>query len=446
MTLAEKLSLLEQSPVIEQTASPNISEPAIERSFAEMITDTEAVIAESPVIEHTVLPVRSESAIDRLSTETLTATETVSAESPVMEQTVLPDTSESSIAHPFAEIVTASETITAEPSPAPRPWGEGFRSFLATSQEVSEPKTDQRPLERSQPTETIKPVSPPLRESLPVLSLADSLLERASRHGIGVEQSKQWRGWSSSRNNRKLMLGFQASVLRQLEFRTIAIPFWSEARLDWYLKAWGKVIFANDPRQWAGIVARASVEATHPLSEDTIARILDEVYVPRVRLANPDLRRWFGETDAWWMDNLRRNIEALDDQVMRAQAITLGLQTGDYALSFDEETLELRRPLTTVFWRLAGRTFVGAAGQPHNRTFNHPAEDFIRQARADLLYLRSPSSQTDRGGAEARSDWRETWVTGAATSETAELSRQAPASPIKAILSDITGQDVAASL
>jgi len=216
-------------------------------------------------------------------------------------------------------------------------------------------------------------------------------------------------------------------VLRQLEFRSIAIPFWSEARLDWYLKAWGKLIFANDPRGWAGIVARANVEATHPLGEDTITHILENVYVPGVRLANPDLRRWFSETDAWWMDNLRRNIDTIDDDLTRAQAVTLGLQTGDYALSFDDATLDLRRPLTTVFWRLAGRAFAGPAGQPHSRAFNQPAEDFIKQARADLLYLRSPSSHTDRGGAEARAEWREVWAAGTAGSEAARASLNATA-------------------
>jgi hypothetical protein len=113
------------------------------------------------------------------------------------------------------------------------------------------------------------------------------------------------------------------------------------------------------------------------------------------------------------MDNLRRNIDRLDDQLMQAQALMLGLQTGDYALSFDDETSELRRPLTTVFWRLAGRALSAPGAQPHNRSFNQPVEEFIKHVRADLLLLSAPSSQMDRGGAEERSDWRETWVRGA---------------------------------
>lgn len=314
----------------------------------------------------------------------------------------------------------SNETISPGPSPGPRPWGEGFRAFVPTTPDLSEQRGAQVSAGGTQSsTIEMEPQTQPAdREPTPII---ESLYARARLGEIGITGSPSWRGWKSPRYGRKLLLGFQASVLRQLEFRSIAIPFWSEARLDWYLKAWGKVIFANDPRRWAGVVARARVESRQPLQEEIISRILEEVYVPRVRLGNPRLRRWFGETDAWWMDNLRRNIESLDDELLRAQAVTLGIQTGDYALSFDEETLELRRPLTTVFWRLAGRAYVGPAGQPHNRSFNQPADEFIRHARADLLYLRSPASHTDRGGADARSEWREAWVCGG----TAELGNVA---------------------
>ena len=317
------------------------------------------------------------------------------------------------------------KAIATGPAPAPRSWGEGLRAFVPAPPETLDPQTTEPVLQGAEAGGTGSPVLPVHRASPPALSLVESLLARARSDERDISDSPRWHGWSGSRYNRKTLLGFQGSVLRQLEFRSIAVPFWSEARLDWYLKAWGKLIFANDPRGWAAIVARAYVEATQPLSEDAIARILENVYIPRVRLANPDLRRWFGETDAWWMDNLRRNIEALDDPIMRAQSVTLGLQTGDYALSFDEGTLDLRRPLTTVFWRLAGRAFAGPVGQPHNCSFNQPAEDFIKQARADLLYLRAPSSHTDRGGAEARSEWREAWVGGRVNTEAGDVSKRA---------------------
>lgn len=271
------------------------------------------------------------------------------------------------------------------------------------------------PTPANQSTEMVSPAQPAERETTRAVPPCELLLSRAHSIDLTRSDSAAWRGWKGSHYSKKTLLGFQASVLRQIEFRSVAIPFWNEARLDWYLKAWGKLIFANDPRVWAGTVARATVEATGPLGEDTISRILEDVYVPGVRLANPGLRRWFGETDAWWMDNLRRNIDGLGDQLTRAQAFALGFLTGDYALSFDDETRELRRPLTTVFWRLAGRAFAGPLGHANNRSFNQPAEDFIKHARADLLYLSSPASHTDRGGAEARSEWRESWASGSAS-------------------------------
>jgi len=298
--------------------------------------------------------------------------------------------------------------------------------------QVENPIQNQAPIQVESPIQNqasiqvepqISELKPMEAESKLVRSAIETLLATAKSPALVGNDLPRWRGWKGSRYNRKQLLGFQASVLRQLEFRSIAVPFWSEARLDWYLKTWGKLIFANDPRAWAGVVARANVEANEPLGEDLISRVLEDVYVPGIRLANPNVRRWFSETDAWWMDNLRRNIDLLDNPRERAQALTLGLQTGDYALSFDEQTLDLRRPLTAVFWRLAGRAFSGPAGQQYNRSFNQPAEDFIKQARADLLYLRAPSSHTDKGGAEARSDWREEWVAGSAGNSTAESTR-----------------------
>jgi hypothetical protein len=152
-------------------------------------------------------------------------------------------------------------------------------------------------------------------------------------------------------------------------------------------------------------------------------RVLEDVYVPGARLNNPELRRWFGETDAWWMDNLRRNIEALDDETLRAQAIVLGIKTGDYALSFNEETRDLRRPLTTIFWRLAGRAFIGPAGHPHSRGHNLPAEEFLKRARADLAYVSLPTAHTEQAGSEARSMWRESWVRAAAGGGAEDMAR-----------------------
>jgi len=403
-----RAALDEQQAVETLTASAGIEcDPYVVKALLALLDELQAGIQQPGALE-IVNPPEVEAAPDRLSLlERSIAVESgpvlTAPESP---SDLLP-----------AQPISAADAINSEPAPASRPWGEGLKAFVPVTLELPEQQESQLTLDDTDTSETVSPVQPAHRESPPAVPLIESLLARARSNELARSDSPRWRGWSGSRYTRKTLLGFQASVLRQLEFRSIAVPFWSDARLDWYLKAWGKLIFANDPSGWGGVVAHANVEATQPLGEDTITRILEDVYVPGVRLANPDLRRWFGETDAWWMDNLRRNIEALDDQVTRAQALTLGLHTGDYALSFDEETLDLRRPLTTVFWRLAGRAFAGPAGQPHNRSFNQPAEDFIKHARADLLYLRSPVSHTGQGGAEARSEWREAWVRGPACQE-----------------------------
>ncbi|HXG68575.1 MAG TPA: HD domain-containing phosphohydrolase, partial [Blastocatellia bacterium] len=201
----------------------------------------------------------------------------------------------------------------------------------------------------------LKPAIEAAQEAAPPLPSIELLLAHAGTKDGEENAPPRWRGWRGTGYNRKSLLGFEASVLRQLEFRSIAIALSGWARLGWYLKMWGKVVYANDPRAWAAAVARAMIEAQTPLGDEHIARALEDVYVPGYNLSNPSLRRWFGETDAWWLDNLRRNVNALDDERLRAQALMLGLQAGDYALSFTEETRELKRPLTAVFRRLAGR-------------------------------------------------------------------------------------------
>ncbi|HXF40406.1 MAG TPA: HD domain-containing phosphohydrolase [Blastocatellia bacterium] len=312
-----------------------------------------------------------------------------------------------------------------EASSAPNPWRSSNETIAPT---LIDPTVNQSAMESLPVADTTQATEAP-----PSQPRSAELLFSRVRSTIGLAEAGEWRGWRASSYNKKTLLGFQASVLRQIEFRSIAIPYWNDARLDLYLKAWAKVILANDPRAWASTVARARVEAGAPITEEVITHVLQDVYVPGARLANPDLRRWFSETDAWWMDNLRGNIDGLEDQLARAQAMTLGLQTGDYALSFDDETRELRRPLTTVFWRLAGRAIAGPASQPNNRSFCMPVEEFMRQARADVLFLSLPSGHTDTGGAEARNDWRESWVNGAAAEKNQTATSQSKQSHLDSI-------------
>jgi hypothetical protein len=261
-------------------------------------------------------------------------------------------------------------------------------------------------------------------------SPAPQLLSRLEPQTAEIDDSPNYLGWQESGYNQKSLLAFEASVLRQIQFSTIAIPFTGEAKLDWYLKAWGKRIFSNDARAWAATVARAMVESTETLSEETITQLLTDIYIPGTRLTNSHLRRWFSETDAWWMDNLRRNIETLEDDKLRAQACLLGLETGDYALSFSDETADLRRPLTTVFWRLAGRFTIGALPHAQNRSYNYQPLDFIRNVRSDLLFLNLPASHQEKTGAPARSEWRECWVKGLAA-DAEDFAQPFPASQSK---------------
>lgn len=259
----------------------------------------------------------------------------------------------------------------------------------------------------------LAPSEPPPMTPQRVLSSLELVLSRAKSKEVSSSERNSY-GWRGSRYNAKWLLGFEASVLSQIEFRSVAIPFSGSSKLALYLKTWGKLIMANDPRVWAAAAAHAIVQARESIAEEHIARVLHDVYVPGARLNNAGLRRWFGETDAWWMDNLRRNIESLEDESVRAQALAIGMQTGDYALSFDDETRDMRMPLTTVFWRLAGRVTTGPPTSPRGRSFNLSAEEFIKQARTDLIYLSLPPAQSEPAGAEARSDWREAWVRGTA--------------------------------
>ena len=226
----------------------------------------------------------------------------------------------------------------------------------------------------------------------------------------GQNESPSRLKWKAAVKADGSILGFEASVLRQLEFKSIAVAVSGWARLELYLKLWGKLVLSNDPRAWAAAAARAAVEARTPLNEDQILALLRDVYIPGTRLNNGALKEWFSETDAWWLDNLRRNISTLDDENARAQALVLGLQTGEYALSFDEDTVELRRPLTTVFCRLAGRQLNGPPALSQSRSLNEPVPDFVRRARAEILYLplSDPAMREDSGN--PRMEWRDAWV------------------------------------
>ncbi len=212
----------------------------------------------------------------------------------------------------------------------------------------------------------------------------------------------------------KSWLAFDLNVLRRLTFINAALPFTEQPALGAYLKRWGIRVFANDPLQsaWTRAVSQISNNGER-LSADDVNVVLEDAYVPGYRLQNPSLTTWFSETDSWWFDNVRRNIEKLPTPVTRALASTITMATGDYVSSFRDETREMRQPLSNVFRRLWSTQPESFDNGMTNTTQNKNADDFIAESQAELMFLRLPLSHPQ--GVRAylgRLAWREEWVRG----------------------------------
>ncbi len=206
-------------------------------------------------------------------------------------------------------------------------------------------------------------------------------------------------------------LGFELNILRRLKFSTIAIPFAGQPDLGWYLKFWGKEIYSNDLCQSASSIARAFVEnGTENLSPDDIDLLLDAVDTPTLPLLNPALSRYWSEADAVWFDNLRQNIDRLGSPCRQALAISHGLQVGDYARSFNQQTERLKRPLSEVFRHFWQRQRRIVDNRRSNQSFNLEATDFIRSRSADLMFVRFPAPQGLAGWQRRNDEWKEVWV------------------------------------
>jgi hypothetical protein len=210
-------------------------------------------------------------------------------------------------------------------------------------------------------------------------------------------------------------LAFELNVLKRLKFTSAALPFTSDASLGAYLKRWKVRVLANDLTLSGWTKAAAEIQNnSEVLTDEDVNIVLEDAYVPRYRLQNPALRNWFGETDAWWFDNVRQNIERLASPTVKAIASVAALEVGDYVLSFSEDTLELRQPLSNVFRRL-----LSARGEPvnngqNNSCTNKNAYEFIAENfSADLMFLRLPKahnlSQKNYLGWTA---WREEFLRG----------------------------------
>jgi len=214
------------------------------------------------------------------------------------------------------------------------------------------------------------------------------------------------------RTNRR-WLGFELSVLRRLKFSSIAIPFAGQPDLGWYLKFWGKQILNNDICQWAWWMSRALVENQgETLTEEDVSLTLSEVYVPRRRLNNPALGPMLNEIDAVWFDNVWLNIQQIENEHRRALAYSTVFGVGDYVFSFTPETITLRRPLSEVFIALWRNSRHIVNNEKLNYSVNHDAHEFIRGARADLMFARFPRPEGMSALRRGIAGWRETWVRG----------------------------------
>ncbi len=211
-------------------------------------------------------------------------------------------------------------------------------------------------------------------------------------------------------------LAFELGVLRRLKFTSVALPFTGEGEICARLKNWKVRIAANDPMLWSYTKAFALIENnTEELDEDDLNTLLDDAYVPREKLENTALLKWFNETDAWWFDNLRFNAEHLESY-KRALALTAGMMTGDYVLSFNEQTRNLRTPfsLPDVFRRLLDCLPAPHDNGMRNVSTNQDVRNFVAERHhTDLLFLRLPIPITQASSVrDPIATWREEWLRG----------------------------------
>ena len=212
----------------------------------------------------------------------------------------------------------------------------------------------------------------------------------------------------------KSWLAFDLNVLRRFKFSSVAIPFADQPAVGSYLKRWDAQVLANNPLQSAWTRSFAWIANNgEKLSDDDVNIVLEDAYVPGYRLQNAALTNWFNETDSWWFDNVRRNIDRLSSQMSQAIAASIAMAVGDYVLSFKEETRELRQPLSTVYRRLWSiQPEVYNNGQT-NTCSNKNADEFLAETPADLMFLRlSAAHAQDTRSYLGRTAWSEEWLRG----------------------------------
>lgn len=209
-------------------------------------------------------------------------------------------------------------------------------------------------------------------------------------------------------------LAFELNVLRRLKFGSVILPFTVKPDVGANLKRWNVQVAANDSAQTNWIKAVAAIENNaEKLSDEDVNFVLDDAYVPRYRLQNETLKNWFGETDAWWFDNIRQNAEKLSNPIKRAIALSVGMSVGDYVLSFDDETREFRQPLSNVFRNVRSIQPEPFDNKQNNACQNKTATDFVAENRMDLMFLQlPPAHRQSMRNCLGKSAWREEWLRG----------------------------------
>ncbi|KXK00751.1 MAG: HD-GYP domain-containing protein [Acidobacteria bacterium OLB17] len=210
-------------------------------------------------------------------------------------------------------------------------------------------------------------------------------------------------------------LAFEQNVLHRMNFESAALPASADTGLSLYLKRRRIRVAANDPllSEWVAGVGRVQNDDER-LSPEDVNLVLEDAYVPGYKLQNPSLLDHFSEVDAWWFDNVRRNVEKLDSAFKRSLAGTLAIATGNYALSFTEQTRELRQPLSNAYRRLWSIEPDPIKG--HSTCSNKPIDQFLADPttveRANgLMFLRLPAPHS-KGLRQALGlkAWREEWI------------------------------------
>ena len=209
-------------------------------------------------------------------------------------------------------------------------------------------------------------------------------------------------------------LAFELSILHRIKFGSIAMPLTGDPEIGLYLKRRRIRVAANNILESDHHRAVYSIQNnTETFDDADVDLVLADAYMPGFALSNPALSKWFSEPDAWWFDNLRRNVDLLATPAKQAAAVALAIAVGDYAHSFTENTRHYRQPLSQTFRRLAAMLPKPANNHQPNACSHTTPEAFIAESNAELLFLRLPRAEISSHFNE-RGLWREEWVRGGA--------------------------------